>query len=240
MQQNRRTCQKMRVRTGCLTCRKRRVKCDEAKPLCRRCINANVVCDGYRERRNVGSPPKSDSSPSQRAETVLLPRNEHRVSPVVGDWSPSASHNPATLESLPLLQSIRADSRCGLPYYHHFVTSTAPRLFGGEFIEFWRDQVASMAWQDDLVFKAVLSVGALHQAHLRSSASTALSDARSCQVFGMRSYGEVLRLLSERVHQGDDQQIQSLLVIVILLTYFEVDHPVACCRPNIGLTIYST
>ncbi|KAJ6781506.1 hypothetical protein PWT90_08092 [Aphanocladium album] len=36
-----------RVRTGCLTCRKRRVKCDEGKPLCRRCVGSGNACEGY-------------------------------------------------------------------------------------------------------------------------------------------------------------------------------------------------
>ncbi|KAK7203329.1 fungal-specific transcription factor domain-containing protein [Myxozyma melibiosi] len=36
-----------RTRTGCLTCRRRRVKCDEAQPKCARCVKANRVCEGY-------------------------------------------------------------------------------------------------------------------------------------------------------------------------------------------------
>lgn len=33
-------------RKGCLTCKKRRVKCDEQKPRCKKCANLNLVC-GY-------------------------------------------------------------------------------------------------------------------------------------------------------------------------------------------------
>ncbi|KAN0099262.1 hypothetical protein V8E51_013037 [Hyaloscypha variabilis] len=36
-----------KVRTGCATCRSRRVKCDEGKPACQRCIKLGVKCDGY-------------------------------------------------------------------------------------------------------------------------------------------------------------------------------------------------
>jgi hypothetical protein len=35
------------VRTGCKTCKTRRVKCDEAKPICQQCLRARIVCDGY-------------------------------------------------------------------------------------------------------------------------------------------------------------------------------------------------
>ncbi|KAI2606567.1 hypothetical protein GGR54DRAFT_437874 [Hypoxylon sp. NC1633] len=36
-----------KVRTGCLTCKARKVKCDEAKPYCNRCLNTGRKCDGY-------------------------------------------------------------------------------------------------------------------------------------------------------------------------------------------------
>ncbi|KAH7007733.1 hypothetical protein EDB80DRAFT_578229 [Ilyonectria destructans] len=35
------------VRTGCRTCKTRKVKCDEAKPACKRCISSRRVCGGY-------------------------------------------------------------------------------------------------------------------------------------------------------------------------------------------------
>jgi hypothetical protein len=34
-----------RVRTGCLTCRKRHLKCDETKPTCRKCHKSGLVCE---------------------------------------------------------------------------------------------------------------------------------------------------------------------------------------------------
>ncbi|KAF2677407.1 hypothetical protein K458DRAFT_319508, partial [Lentithecium fluviatile CBS 122367] len=36
-----------KTKTGCLTCRIRRVKCDEAKPICQRCESTGRKCDGY-------------------------------------------------------------------------------------------------------------------------------------------------------------------------------------------------
>ncbi|KAK3988699.1 hypothetical protein QBC44DRAFT_328762 [Cladorrhinum sp. PSN332] len=37
-----------KVKTGCLTCKTRKVKCDEAKPHCQRCTSTGRKCDGYR------------------------------------------------------------------------------------------------------------------------------------------------------------------------------------------------
>lgn len=36
-----------RTKTGCLTCRRRKKKCDEAKPECNNCIRGGFVCEGY-------------------------------------------------------------------------------------------------------------------------------------------------------------------------------------------------
>ncbi|KAF4629181.1 hypothetical protein G7Y89_g8963 [Cudoniella acicularis] len=36
-----------KTKTGCLTCRRRRLKCDESKPACKKCVSAKFTCDGY-------------------------------------------------------------------------------------------------------------------------------------------------------------------------------------------------
>ncbi|SMR44615.1 unnamed protein product [Zymoseptoria tritici ST99CH_3D1] len=38
---------KRRTKTGCITCRKRRIKCDEAQPTCRNCQKSKRECMGY-------------------------------------------------------------------------------------------------------------------------------------------------------------------------------------------------
>src|SRR3954470_12179261 len=38
---------KPKVRTGCVTCKVRRVKCDESKPFCLKCTKSGRRCDGY-------------------------------------------------------------------------------------------------------------------------------------------------------------------------------------------------
>ncbi|KAI5460741.1 hypothetical protein BGZ63DRAFT_357626 [Mariannaea sp. PMI_226] len=36
-----------KVKTGCATCRIRKVKCDENKPFCQKCVKTGRTCDGY-------------------------------------------------------------------------------------------------------------------------------------------------------------------------------------------------
>jgi Fungal Zn(2)-Cys(6) binuclear cluster domain len=57
-----------KTKTGCKTCRIRRVKCDEGKPNCRRCEIFGVECDGYME-------PKSRAPARKPPPPAILPRS---------------------------------------------------------------------------------------------------------------------------------------------------------------------
>lgn len=63
--QNKRRTIKRRTRTGCLTCRKRRIKCDERKPHCFNCERSRKVCLGYERLQGSDSylPKKSEPVP---------------------------------------------------------------------------------------------------------------------------------------------------------------------------------
>jgi hypothetical protein len=48
-----------RTKTGCLTCRKRRIKCGEERPTCANCIKSKRQCEGYNQRV-IFKPPIGD------------------------------------------------------------------------------------------------------------------------------------------------------------------------------------
>ncbi|QIX02472.1 hypothetical protein AMS68_007989 [Peltaster fructicola] len=56
-----------KTRTGCFTCKIRRVKCDEAKPFCNRCTSTGRKCDGY-----AVISPTSSKSPTTPSLSVAL------------------------------------------------------------------------------------------------------------------------------------------------------------------------
>lgn len=58
---NKRRIIKRRTRTGCLTCRKRRIKCDERKPYCFNCERSKKVCLGYENLSKLRKKSKPDS-----------------------------------------------------------------------------------------------------------------------------------------------------------------------------------
>ncbi|KAL4789344.1 fungal-specific transcription factor domain-containing protein [Aspergillus venezuelensis] len=56
--------------TGCSTCRRRHVRCDEASPTCRNCTRLGLECDGSQGRMTfkVYGPPGGEQSPAPKRE----------------------------------------------------------------------------------------------------------------------------------------------------------------------------
>ncbi|RKF50293.1 putative zn2 cys6 dna-binding protein [Golovinomyces cichoracearum] len=71
---NRRRVRHSKVKTGCITCRIRRVKCDEAKPKCLRCHKYGAECGGYPPQRSKKS---VDHIKTLRQNRILVPKTQY-------------------------------------------------------------------------------------------------------------------------------------------------------------------
>ncbi|KAG9234389.1 hypothetical protein BJ875DRAFT_16005 [Amylocarpus encephaloides] len=60
-----------RTKTGCMTCRRRKKKCDETKPECNNCVRGGFVCSGYQQR---GQWPKTEQ---KQAPIPLQSKNDY-------------------------------------------------------------------------------------------------------------------------------------------------------------------
>ncbi|KXJ97235.1 hypothetical protein Micbo1qcDRAFT_229953 [Microdochium bolleyi] len=79
-----------KVRTGCLTCKIRKVKCDEAKPSCARCTSTGRKCDGYADQEPAPAagplwyrPRTAFQGVDDAAELAALQRFTEELSPVL-------------------------------------------------------------------------------------------------------------------------------------------------------------
>ncbi|KAE8454595.1 hypothetical protein EG329_000218 [Mollisiaceae sp. DMI_Dod_QoI] len=84
---------KPKTRTGCITCKIRRIKCDEDKPYCKRCTLTGRQCDGYRQPQR---PKGAASYPVQNAwlrpataalQLQLVIKFNHHLPPQLTDHS---------------------------------------------------------------------------------------------------------------------------------------------------------
>ncbi|KAK2046053.1 hypothetical protein LZ31DRAFT_219520 [Colletotrichum somersetense] len=84
---------KRRTKTGCLTCRKRRIKCDEAHPTCNNCKKSKRECLGYDPifKQQPGPSAIQPAPNTQRVPTPTIPSVPSSVPPTV----PTVPSTPA-------------------------------------------------------------------------------------------------------------------------------------------------
>ncbi|KXX79199.1 Sterol uptake control protein 2 [Madurella mycetomatis] len=70
-------------RTGCLQCKRRHVKCDESRPICRLCANSNIACSFTSQlAKSASTPASSSTSPSPTPLTLPPSPNPPPESPL--------------------------------------------------------------------------------------------------------------------------------------------------------------
>ncbi|KAF1982629.1 hypothetical protein K402DRAFT_424384 [Aulographum hederae CBS 113979] len=90
-----------RTKTGCLTCRKRRIKCGEERPTCTNCIKSKRHCEGYNQRvvfkNPLGNwPGQHPANPLQYHNAMIsgVRASDGRPQDGVADMRPNALISP--------------------------------------------------------------------------------------------------------------------------------------------------
>ncbi|KAK3075242.1 hypothetical protein LTR53_001606 [Teratosphaeriaceae sp. CCFEE 6253] len=131
-----------RVKTGCITCRIRSVKCDETKPLCHRCVTTGRKCDGY------------SSLAFSRRE--LVQANASR------SGKPSL-HRAASSADYSILAQLVSDPGFSDTLEKRYFQFFRQRTVQGVTSRFWDRVVLQFLHAEPAVKHAVLALSALHQ-----------------------------------------------------------------------------
>jgi hypothetical protein len=209
---------KRRVKTGCLTCRRRRVKCDEKKPTCERCQVANVYCEGYDSQRRLepttrsATPDLAEAEPPSSSSNSRLPFVRSRADglPIVGcPTNPICSEQPPH----PRARDVLA--------HQQYTFRTAPMLFKEEHLYFWRDLILDRAWMYEYVYDIVLALGTVHRASLFLTQPYERWKGLDTKVIALQMYGDALHRLSAEFRNGK-RCYENQMGTLLLLVYFEV------------------
>ncbi|BCR96388.1 putative C6 finger domain protein [Aspergillus luchuensis] len=119
---------KKRTKSGCLTCRQRRIKCGEEKPICNNCIKSKRDCKGYGPRLVFKDPLGITGTSSQPAaissQTFNVPSPSEDINNAVSQQRQARSGQPvlaprpvatATLEQSPQPVTAAAPHEFQLP-----------------------------------------------------------------------------------------------------------------------------
>ncbi|KAI1444552.1 hypothetical protein F5Y02DRAFT_389858 [Annulohypoxylon stygium] len=176
-------------RTGCRNCKNRKVKCDEAKPVCGGCIRFALPCSF--DSASSRSPPHPDH-PFFRNKRGR-PRKDWIALANASDTDRSESgSSPAATVSQTSLPALNVDD---LELLHHFMTD--PVLNSGN-ENLWRKKILPLGFEHYYVMHLVLAFAALHLATIHPSESTRYEElANNHSVIGLRMVTEVLPNLNE-------------------------------------------
>ncbi|ESZ97867.1 hypothetical protein SBOR_1743 [Sclerotinia borealis F-4128] len=177
-----------KVRSGCVTCKRRRIKCDERKPECNRCQVFGVPCEGYGVRISI-SRRKPDPKP-------LLPRTGE-VSHL--SLSTQSSHSPPlTPLSSP---STRLPFRDEMEerYFRTYLTKTSisvtwsqSRVFSSSL---WDRIIMQAAHDESYLREMLIAIGSFTESkdvQLRGYKDEAVQ----MRIFAVKRYGLALRSMS--------------------------------------------
>ncbi|KAL7928226.1 hypothetical protein V8C35DRAFT_318634 [Trichoderma chlorosporum] len=133
-----------KCRTGCQRCRIRRVKCDEAKPVCNNCTRLDLEC-GYGPPPVVGSSLEIDSP-----QSLILSSGADRF---------------VDSDSIILPES-EARRKLELELFYQYSTETAPTLGAERFDRYFMGPImCRAAFQSDAVLYGACMLSALHKAY---------------------------------------------------------------------------
>ncbi|KAI0554594.1 hypothetical protein F4679DRAFT_303617 [Xylaria curta] len=144
-------------RHGCRTCKQRKIKCDEARPVCGNCAKRYFDIDRCDypsvptpRRRHNREPSRSD------ADTSVIRFNSSMPPPSITTRPTGVSTN---------LGQRQFEMRL-MYHYTQFAALELPATYGYTSKELWLEKVPQMAFESDLLLDSLLTVAALHMQDL--------------------------------------------------------------------------
>lgn len=185
-----------RTRTGCLTCRKRKVKCDELKPVCGKCARLQRQCVWGDEMQ---------VRPRQQQYGALA----------------STLSKPGTIQlNRPSGQSFVVEfpnvDKWTMQYIHHFIT------FCCRFLVYPNDSEGN-PFQDQLVPLAVSNPALLHSMIALSASHLTRSQGQH-DLAAAKHYSLALRELNATLSDPKTAKSDSTLGACLLLCVYEISH----------------
>ena len=189
--------------TGCVTCRIRKVKCDEARPSCYKCIKTGRRCDGYSSLPYTGQELRAAS---QGSGDLLSEQ-----------WSFTSSHGWASLErrliSCSTFQTV-AEKRYFQFFRHCTVASTSLMVDS----RFWDRLVLQSCDAEKAIKHAVLAIAAYHNS---IASEIDRPTAQQHLAFAERQYHMALRETNALITSASNRQVERVLMVCVLFILYE-------------------
>ncbi|OCT53948.1 hypothetical protein CLCR_09932 [Cladophialophora carrionii] len=213
-----------KTRTGCLTCKVRKVKCDEEKPACRRCTSTGRKCDGY-------APASASASVSASGSKSVSVRSGSSSSS--NNTSPSRHASPSQAPSADLFAS-DAERRS----FAYFETRACHDLsLGGSFHgEFWAREVLQAAVHYPSTRHLVVAIGAAFEGFQESTAVSSGGRESNAMRLSIEQCNRSIQLMGA-LFDAARREAQSVETTCNILTASILFAYLACLQGQVGQAI---
>ncbi|KAG9228135.1 hypothetical protein BJ875DRAFT_264460 [Amylocarpus encephaloides] len=192
----------VRSRTGCWTCRIRRVKCDETKPACKRCGIARRVCE---------------SSPPHQGDASMPKKGKRKINQVLGQHvfvlETDSSRVPVKISR----PAGNLPSSCGyeaLDHLDYFRDVCLDSFAGYVDSRSWGTWVIQVSHEESAIEEAIVALTSLHRMKM------ATNDAQK-DVWPFLRYHRAIRILNRRLGPSIRSQQVALIASIIFVIFEE-------------------
>ncbi|KAF9740144.1 hypothetical protein PMIN06_003765 [Paraphaeosphaeria minitans] len=192
---------KLRVKTGCETCRARRVKCDEAKPECLRCTKTGRKCEGYKHVQTARHGSPSAAASFRNSSFLVVPQKP--PSPNVPK-SPTRSLSPDAMENRSFL---------------YFQTHTLPKWTEFFDSDLWSQKIMQLSHVEPAIKHGILALSTMHE---RFESTSPVFTSKSND-FAFVQYMQAVKHSNEllRAHSQGRVDVEKVLIACIIFTCYE-------------------
>ncbi|KAJ6782228.1 hypothetical protein PWT90_08856 [Aphanocladium album] len=178
-----------KVKTG-----QRRIKCDETRPICKKCTSGRRVCKGFMQISHVSF-----------VKTSTKPIVTMELSPPV-----SPGEIPHRLNETDL--------------FHYFRAEVVPEMAGAFDQEYWMGNLLRQAQAEPIVWHACNAIAAIHKMDRLEiyGASSLAGEQRSLSLQPFEQYGAVIRQMKRLTKRGSLtlEQKRDIVLVSLLLCVF--------------------
>ncbi|KAL7621603.1 hypothetical protein AAE478_008928 [Parahypoxylon ruwenzoriense] len=208
-------------------CKRRKVKCDEAKPSCQNCLKFSLPCDfdPYTTTQNA-----SESATLPYRKKTLRGRPRKDWGALCASTSLKYSNTPSTGQAItlsePPIPNALTGAPCTLPLniddlelMHNYTTRTAPTL--GDVV-LWRDQIPILGLRHNCLLRIILAISAQHCARLRPQ------DSHRYEQLAEEHYSDALHQVTGLLPRLDHDNCSALyftIVSICLSTFARKQSP---------------
>ncbi|KAL1997883.1 hypothetical protein VTN02DRAFT_508 [Thermoascus thermophilus] len=185
---------KPKVKTGCVTCKIRHIKCDEEKPECLQCRKTGRKCDG-----NGAKPPKHHhrkTNPGRFAPSVPAISSDHCI-------------------------VLRPGTREERQYVELFCSQTSRVMSGFFSSDLWNQLLPQLSYSQPAIRHAIAAVGAIHERFLHAPSLPAPSARSQNETFALQQYSKAIEHLIGRP-PSSEQSLDLTLVTCCLFVCLEM------------------